>query len=453
MASSLACYTENGCPEQFPNGDEGQSLEIVGGVPTWIDPVVGTVSIVTDNGDGTYTHDDGNGNLTVLDTRAASDPYDPAVDPDITLVSTNLQDVTDEIAQKNRPWRNVGAAGLGGLSTQPQNQNGVNVDVEVQHKEAILVGPNTVDGDTVDNGVFFPPFAISGRGALLLSNTNGLPLTAYQVTDAPAGDQKQVIFNRAAYSAVVDESSWSIEHRNDAGGQVGFVETASLRSFSNMNVAMANDSSIVGHQGSQRIFTMVDSTGIAPQDNVIPPAAPWAARYVHLYAQITGPVSELFVMDGAGNVTQLSSHPDVAARLMPSPLNPLGRYNFDFNTFSGIGQIKDAGAPNRTLIFDIDTGNYEVFDINGDEIASGQDDELKIGEKYAVPHKLERGAKYFAHWQKQCCDECEETQRRWDAEDEEVRAVHEERPQDYQEMSVPKSLQAQFETRKPGTKK
>lgn len=58
----------------------------------------GTRSMVTDNADGTYTHDDGTGLTIEIDTNADTNPFNPAfsgLSP--ALLSTNVQDALDEL--------------------------------------------------------------------------------------------------------------------------------------------------------------------------------------------------------------------------------------------------------------------------------------------------------------------------------------------------------------------
>ncbi|WP_298351641.1 hypothetical protein [uncultured Dokdonia sp.] len=51
-------------------------------------------SMIVDNGDGTYTYTDANGNSQIINTQASSNPYDNTISG---LVATNVQDAIDEI--------------------------------------------------------------------------------------------------------------------------------------------------------------------------------------------------------------------------------------------------------------------------------------------------------------------------------------------------------------------
>lgn len=103
------------------------------------------------------------------------------------------------------------------------------------------------------------------------------------------------------------------------------------------------------------------------------------------------PVStaERFVMNGAGTVTQQTSHPQIALVLMPPDAgNLLGEYSLSFNVFTGIGQVKESCGQCRTLYFNIDTGEYRTLDSNGTEIGSGTENRLAT---YGVKHPIHAG--------------------------------------------------------------
>ena len=57
----------------------------------------GNTSSLSDNGDGTYTHNDGAGNTENIDTRASSNPFDNA---GTDLTSDNVNDAINEVNDK-----------------------------------------------------------------------------------------------------------------------------------------------------------------------------------------------------------------------------------------------------------------------------------------------------------------------------------------------------------------
>jgi len=56
--------------------------------------ITGAVSVLTDNGDGSYTHDDGNGTTVNIDTRAASNPFNNS---GLNIAATNVQDAIHQV--------------------------------------------------------------------------------------------------------------------------------------------------------------------------------------------------------------------------------------------------------------------------------------------------------------------------------------------------------------------
>lgn len=110
--------------------------------------------------------------------------------------------------------------------------------------------------------------------------------------------------------------------------------------------------------------------------------------------------AERFLMNGAGTVTQISSHPQIALRLLPPTSNALGEYAFSFNVFSGVGQIKDLCCDCRTLYFNIDTGAYRIVDCAGTVTASGSDSILAIyGAKHPLSLDYSGTARGQAYWE------------------------------------------------------
>lgn len=72
MPEQLASLSPSGCVESFPNGTEGQTIVMQGGVPVWTDGSPGeSITTLVNNGDGTYTYTDENGVVTVIDVCAA----------------------------------------------------------------------------------------------------------------------------------------------------------------------------------------------------------------------------------------------------------------------------------------------------------------------------------------------------------------------------------------------
>jgi hypothetical protein len=184
------------------------------------------------------------------------------------------------------------------------------------------------------------------------------------------------------------------------------------------NVGIAQNMPLSNTQSGENMLVFNGDTSVAP---VAPPVG---AVYPTLYA-IAG---ELFVIDGLGNVTQLSSHPAIGAKLMWHASNPTGRYSFDYNIFSGVGQIKDVAAPLRTLLFDIDSGKYDIYAADGSVVESSQSDELAAYGKLHPQldgYEGERGQAYYEFWAKQI--------------------GHDD--------AVPVALQNQFEMDKPGAGK
>jgi hypothetical protein len=69
-------------------------------------------SVVTNNGDGTYTHNDGTGVTVLIDTRANSNPYDNATSG---LAATTVQAAVDELADCCPTYSVAAAAGTDAL--------------------------------------------------------------------------------------------------------------------------------------------------------------------------------------------------------------------------------------------------------------------------------------------------------------------------------------------------
>lgn len=111
-------------------------------------------------------------------------------------------------------------------------------------------------------------------------------------------------------------------------------------------------------------------------------------------------VAEKFAQNSAGYVTQQTSHPQLALELLPPGANnALGQYAFSFNVYTGIGQIKDIGCDDRTLYFNIDTGDYKVVDCAGTTVRSGNDARLSAyGMLHPVHNEYGPGTRGSGYW-------------------------------------------------------
>ena len=104
----------------------------------------GNTSIVTDNSDGTYTHDDGTGNTELIDTRANSNPYDNTI---VNILSgSTVQQAIDELANAisihddgNILW----------VSSEGNNSTAEKGDMEKPYADPWTARDNAVDGDTI----------------------------------------------------------------------------------------------------------------------------------------------------------------------------------------------------------------------------------------------------------------------------------------------------------------
>ena len=119
-----------------------QIADLVSGSTTG--STVGDTSVLTDNGNGTYTHNDGEGNLTIIDTRANSNPYDNTVVN--ILTGSTVQQAIDELASiytehidGNILW----------VSSEGNNTDAEKGNMEKPYADPWTARDNAIDGDTV----------------------------------------------------------------------------------------------------------------------------------------------------------------------------------------------------------------------------------------------------------------------------------------------------------------
>ncbi|MDG1573173.1 hypothetical protein OZ410_12655, partial [Robiginitalea sp. M366] len=85
-------------------------------------------SDVTANGDGTYTFTNNDGSDVILDTRAASNPYDNVVSG---LTATDVQAAIDEVAAGSTDDQNISGSGLAGTTLTIGIENGTSETVDL----------------------------------------------------------------------------------------------------------------------------------------------------------------------------------------------------------------------------------------------------------------------------------------------------------------------------------
>ncbi|MDG1573174.1 hypothetical protein OZ410_12660, partial [Robiginitalea sp. M366] len=85
-------------------------------------------SDITANGDGTYTFTNNDGSDVILDTRAASNPYDNSTSG---LTATDVQAAIDEVATGSTDDQNISGSGLAGTTLTIGIENGTGETVDL----------------------------------------------------------------------------------------------------------------------------------------------------------------------------------------------------------------------------------------------------------------------------------------------------------------------------------
>lgn len=150
-----------------------------------------TVSVMTDNANGTYTHDDGTGTTVVLSTVASSNPYDPTVISPNWLVGTNVQAVVDELSE--------------GVSNIVVTDNADGTYTFTQYD-----GTTTVNLDTNADSNPYDPASGGISPALIATN----------VQDAIDEVYNLALTNQATVSVVTDNADGTYTHDDGSGTTV-----------------------------------------------------------------------------------------------------------------------------------------------------------------------------------------------------------------------------------------
>jgi hypothetical protein len=281
----------------------------------------------------------------------------------------------------NEPWRIAGPLGADGAQAQPTSADDVNVTDTIQHTAKVLIGG--APGDLIDP-LRNPQLEVIGH-----IQTRGGVYSFYDPA-RPPGLQRVLIEHSMTVPG--DEDAVRFTFRTDAETPDGSTQFTVSRhgNWSNNYGLLAN-----GAAGARRTLFL---NGLG----TVPPSGPVTADTVAVWA--TGNPAELFVMDGAGNVTQLSSHPTLAdaifAEVDEAHADLLGHYQFSYNVYSGVGQI--AAVSGRRIVFDIDSGHYILYAPDGAELDQGDNPDLAaFGTQHPLPDGFDgsRGPDYLAHVQ------------------------------------------------------
>ena len=261
-------------------------------------------------------------------------------------------------------WRVAGAAGSGGSAAEPTRADSISVLDVLQHLGDILVGGSVGD---------IPREKLHIIGEMFIEAFATQEFQIHLYNNAGVADHRYFVIGHRAATPSEDFGYIRITPLDDAGNAL-----ASGTAFDRFGNLIVNHGAKPSNNGAKQNLVWRDGMGIA---KAVAPTAPWDANCVHSWA-IGG---ELFVMDGAGNVTQLSSHPEVAYELMPPPKwleNP--RYDWGYNIFTRVltGALL-LGSESRYFSADIDSGEYEVRDETGKVLSSGVDKRLLYGSNHA----------------------------------------------------------------------
>lgn len=308
------------------------------------------------------------------------------------------------------PFRIQGAVGVDGLATQPTYNNAVTVDDDIHHRGQVLIGG--IDGDISDQKLH-----TLGR---YMSETDVDAGMMYRMTSVADPQAEWATYYRQTFPAAINEPflvQYSIISPT-VGGIRGNVLAHAWAMDRLGNVTNNLLFFGVSRAGSQHVQYFYDGINSA-EEATIAPALPIQAGATAEWG--IGLPAEHFVMDGAGNVTQLSAHPEVALDLLPPPAfmsNP--SYNWSYNLFTGTltGSLTIPGANGQVLLADIDTGDYETLDSNGVVITSGTDNRLAYRSNHAPDlefESLDSGATRWELWNQRLDATTELGQQEWDA--------------------------------------
>ena len=131
----------------------------------------GNTSVITDNSNGTYTHDDGTGNTELIDTRANSNPYDNTV---VNILSgSTVQQAIDQLANSINVHND---GNILWVSSEGNNSTAEKGDMEKPYADPWTARDNAIDGDTIIvlDGQW--TFGTSGSGADYESTLDGVNL-------------------------------------------------------------------------------------------------------------------------------------------------------------------------------------------------------------------------------------------------------------------------------------
>lgn len=368
MTDNLACYSGSGCPEQFPNGNDGQIIQVVGGTPTWVDSnTVGGLSVITPDTPavGVFQHDDGTGTLSSIDTRGSSNPYNPAADAGTTLTATTMEAAVDELAQADRPFRIIGAAGADGLLAQPQSQNNVQVADNVQHTGRVLFGGAVGDAIiSLNQGEFLGGVSLVGQASssFRTMTMQRIDLATHRWDTSVRGVTN---WNAVRHHTNIPVFIWSYGY-DDNGNWT--------------NDAGLMDSGVTLRNSAQHVMFLGDRN--FPESVAVAPTAPASGDTIAMWAKRSPALAELFVMDGAGNVTQLSSHSEAIDELLG--MSGLGHSLNSYNVYNGKGEGVDPKT-GKSIEYDIDTGDYSILLSDGTVESTGSDDRLAYGKNSHAP--------------------------------------------------------------------
>ena len=398
--------------------DSGAGTATAGQVLTLIDANTGesefadpVLSSLTDNGDNTYTHSNG---ATPAVTQDISVPHSSGVNAG-SLVQTALGGTAPLSAPANPqagtfhfeeytngallwfydganwvnfdginvPWRIADPSGDAGRLDQPQTFNGgIGVTSRIQHRGDAIIG-----GDIGD--IPAQKLHVVGAQRIEATGTNANEIEFVR----PSGAAGQTFWNLFIQKfGTPDSDVLYFAPRADNGGPQGVGEIAWAM---DREGNVGNNNMLENLNGSRHVQYFLDET--AGDNSTYRTTAPttipdpqWTGEYCIGGAA----VAEKFVMDGASNVTQESSHPAWASEIFGIGANLLGYHPHSYNIATGVGQALNP-IDGRSIVYDIDTGEYEVWDIQRNILDSGQDDRMMYAEYHAplstIGYEGERG--------------------------------------------------------------
>jgi hypothetical protein len=263
------------------------------------------------------------------------------------------------------PWRVAGAAGPDGAQAQPTASDDVAVTAAVQHSGKVLIGGAVGDDPLTD-------LDISGTGEVTQTIQTDT-YTRYRQHDYRSTDplQQSLVTERVSDPFVQGrlQTLWELVHRDPATGADQLVALQSdLRGNLSNNEVLTTFSTL---GVAQHVWFMRD--GPTPSTATIAPGGPIAPDIGAMWVQKVGGFAEWFVMDGAGFVTQLSSHNSLINALLGRPALWPNHFSFHVLQRAGLGIDLQSG---RYVEFQIDTGAFTICSAEGSVEVHGVSAEL-----------------------------------------------------------------------------